>query len=253
MPVNGAEARSLLEPMAESHLTPRICMLMAELEEGEKNDFGLVRQWLARAVGAHRDPAWTADGQVSESWQPISPVTGKIDAYEWKVPVREAAHAEQPLLDSSELDEASEKDMVLISSEKSDADSKAKGFDVSQDDIEEINPEDAVVDAPAEKAEEPSERIEEPVKVDEPVVSDEAVVAEATKPEPVDAEAALEPEKAESDTAEAEEEVSAEKVSEKAAIEKPKEVEFPMPFPPDDPGPKKGETARKPEKRFKLF
>ena len=135
-----AEARSLLQPMAENHLTPRICMLMAELEEGEKNDFGLVRQWLARSVGAHRDPAWTADGQVSDIWQPISPVTGKIDAYEWKVPVREAAQAEQPVLDSSELESSSEEKMVLISSEGSE--DKAKAFVVSEDAVEEITPEE---------------------------------------------------------------------------------------------------------------
>ena len=150
-----AEARSLLEPMAASRLTPRICMLMAELEEGEKNDFGLVRQWLARAVGAHRDPAWTADGQVSDSWQPISQVTGKIDAYEWKVPVREAAHAEQPVLDSRDLEEdVSEEDMVLIPSSHDASQEKATAFDVSDDDIEEIDPD---ADEAQGKAEEEAE------------------------------------------------------------------------------------------------
>ena len=46
-----------------------------------------VRQWLARAVRAPRDPAWVADGFVSERWAPVSPVTGKLDAFEWRAPV----------------------------------------------------------------------------------------------------------------------------------------------------------------------
>ena len=46
-----------------------------------------VRQYLAKAVRAPRDPAWVADGLVSERWAPVSPVTGKLDAFEWRVPV----------------------------------------------------------------------------------------------------------------------------------------------------------------------
>ena len=253
-----AEARSLLEPMAESHLTPRICMLMAELEEGEKNDFGLVRQWLARAVGAHRDPVWTADGQVSEVWQPISPVTGKIDAYEWKVPVREAAHAEQPVLDSSELQPTSDEKMVLIPSDGSQE--KGKAFAVSEDIVEEITPEEPQEKEPVVEAEteEESEAASEPAVVEaaeeeagstppaepeEPEVTKDTLSAEEKKPEAETKDAKSEEPKAE----------RVEKSADKVAIEKPKEVEFPMPFPPDDPGPKKDGTAHKPEKRFKLF
>lgn len=36
---------------------------------------------------APRDPAWVADGFVSEHWAPASPVTGRVDAFEWRVPV----------------------------------------------------------------------------------------------------------------------------------------------------------------------
>ncbi|MEO1747360.1 MAG: hypothetical protein AAFR27_01865, partial [Pseudomonadota bacterium] len=32
-------------------------------------------------------PAWTADGYVAEKWAPFSPISGRIDAFEWKVPV----------------------------------------------------------------------------------------------------------------------------------------------------------------------
>jgi HemY protein len=60
---------------------------MAELERAERNDVGRAREWLARAVHAPPDPAWTADGHVSDHWLPASPVTGRLDALEWRVPV----------------------------------------------------------------------------------------------------------------------------------------------------------------------
>ena len=62
-------------------------LLLAEIEEAESGDQGRVRQWLSRAVKAPRDPAWTADGFVSDKWGPASPVTGRLNAFEWKVPV----------------------------------------------------------------------------------------------------------------------------------------------------------------------
>ena len=67
--------------------TEGVASLMAEIEEGENGDQGRAREWLARAVRAPRDPVWTADGIVSDEWEPVSPVTGKLDAFEWKVPV----------------------------------------------------------------------------------------------------------------------------------------------------------------------
>ena len=60
---------------------------MAEIEEGQNGDQGKAREWLARAVRAPRDPVWTADGITSEDWAPVGPVSGRLDAYEWKVPV----------------------------------------------------------------------------------------------------------------------------------------------------------------------
>jgi HemY protein len=62
-------------------------LLLADIEEAETGDEGKVRQLLARAVRAPRDPAWVADGVVSERWQPLSPVTGRLDAFEWRAPV----------------------------------------------------------------------------------------------------------------------------------------------------------------------
>jgi HemY protein len=59
---------------------------MAEIAEGE-GDKGLAREWLARGMRAPPDPKWTADGMVSDRWQPVSPVTGELGAFQWKVPV----------------------------------------------------------------------------------------------------------------------------------------------------------------------
>lgn len=82
-------ARKAIEPVLTSHLSERACMLMADIEEGQHGDKGRMRDWLARAVRAPANPAWTADNQVSEAWLPVSPVTGEIDAFEWKVPVEQ--------------------------------------------------------------------------------------------------------------------------------------------------------------------
>ncbi|WP_139974827.1 heme biosynthesis protein HemY [Ochrobactrum sp. CGA5] len=68
-------------------------LLLADIEEAETGDQGKVREWLARAVKAPRDPAWTADGYVSEQWSPVSPVTGRLNSFEWKVPLVELAPA----------------------------------------------------------------------------------------------------------------------------------------------------------------
>lgn len=61
-------------------------LLRADIEEAETGDQGRVRAWLARAVRAPRDPVWEADGTVSEQWAPVSPVTGRLDAFEWREP-----------------------------------------------------------------------------------------------------------------------------------------------------------------------
>jgi HemY protein len=85
-----AAARRALEPLA-AQPTKRVAELMAELEELESGDVGRAREWMARALHARRDPAWTADGFVSEHWLPVSPVTGRLDAFEWKDPLAELA------------------------------------------------------------------------------------------------------------------------------------------------------------------
>jgi HemY protein len=79
-------AREALAPLLAAP-TQRVALLMADLEEAEHNDVGRARAWTAWAVRAARDPAWTADGFVSDRWMPVSPATGRLDAFEWKVPV----------------------------------------------------------------------------------------------------------------------------------------------------------------------
>ena len=88
-------ARKALSPLLEGRLTQRVCTLMAKIEGGDQGDAGRVREWLARAVNAPRDPAWTADGVVSETWAPVSPATGHLDAFQWRVPVENAEASDQ--------------------------------------------------------------------------------------------------------------------------------------------------------------
>ena len=82
---NFTEARAALEPLLAEGLSARVCVLMARLEGGEKGDQGRVREWLARAIHAPRDPVWVADSHVSDRWAATAPGTGRLDAYEWKV------------------------------------------------------------------------------------------------------------------------------------------------------------------------
>jgi HemY protein len=81
-----AKARAALDPYLAAP-TKRVALLMAELERAERNDEGRAREWMARALNAAPDPAWTADGYVSDRWLPVSPVSGRLDAFEWRVPL----------------------------------------------------------------------------------------------------------------------------------------------------------------------
>ncbi len=81
-----ARAREALAPFIEAP-TQRVAMLMAEIERTEHGDSGKARSWTLRAVRAAHDPVWTADGYVSEKWRPVSPVTGRLDAFQWQAPL----------------------------------------------------------------------------------------------------------------------------------------------------------------------
>ena len=84
---NSASARAALAPYLSAP-TRRVATLMAEIEESEHGDEGRVREWMGRAMRAAGDPAWTADGVVSERWLPVSP-NGRLDGFVWKVPLAE--------------------------------------------------------------------------------------------------------------------------------------------------------------------
>lgn len=80
------KARTKAEAAARIESRERVYLLLADIEEAETGDQGRIRHWMGQAVKAARDPAWVADGHVSERWMPVSPVTGRLDAFEWKVP-----------------------------------------------------------------------------------------------------------------------------------------------------------------------
>ena len=101
-------ARKAMAPLIAEGQRPsvRMCLLMAELEEVEHGDTGSWREWLARSSHAALDPAWIADGRVYDHWAPVSPTTGKLDAFRWQVPaerpgpVMDAMPARTPPIDA---------------------------------------------------------------------------------------------------------------------------------------------------------
>lgn len=131
--------------------TQRACLLMADIEEGEHGDKGRVREWLSKAVHAAADPVWIADGVVSDHWAPVSPVTGLLDAYEWKVPQSALA-----------------KPTVIISED-----------DVLLAPLEIEPPKPVEIPKP-----EPEQQAEKPAPIAEPVIVEATPPQEADKPEP---------------------------------------------------------------------
>jgi HemY protein len=123
------EARRILQPYTEQGLTRRVAALLARVEAEDSGDKGRAREWLARAVSAPRDAAWTADGVTSDRWSPISPVTGVLDAFEWRVPVEDFDGGEDRILGAGltelmtgpDSDTALEDDALIIESAKAAA------------------------------------------------------------------------------------------------------------------------------------
>lgn len=100
-----ARARDVLAPYINDP-TQRVALLMAELERAEHGDGGRARAWTLRAVRARHDPAWTADGYVSDRWRPVSPVTGRLDAFQWQTPVANLPSDKRTTIESSAFEEA---------------------------------------------------------------------------------------------------------------------------------------------------
>jgi HemY protein len=100
-----ARAREVLAPFIASP-TQRVAMLMAEIERGEHGDTGRARAWMLRAVRARHDPVWTADGYVSDRWRPVSPVTGRLDAFQWQTPLAALPSDKGVTVEASPFEEA---------------------------------------------------------------------------------------------------------------------------------------------------
>jgi HemY protein len=100
-----ARAREALAPFIAAP-TQRVAMLMAEIERTEHGDSGRARTWTLRAVRALHDPVWTADGYVSERWRPVSPVSGRLDAFQWQMPLAALPSDKGAAIESSPFEEA---------------------------------------------------------------------------------------------------------------------------------------------------
>lgn len=84
-------ARTKAEAAARLAPSEGIFLLLADIEEEDTADQGRIRHWLNQAFKAPRNPAWTADGITSPEWLPVSPVSGRLDTFEWKMPVGQLA------------------------------------------------------------------------------------------------------------------------------------------------------------------
>ncbi len=82
-----ATARTKAEAAARMAPSEDAFLLLADIEEAETGDVARIRHWMSQALKAPRDATWIADGVASGEWQPVSPVTGRLDAFEWKAPV----------------------------------------------------------------------------------------------------------------------------------------------------------------------
>jgi HemY protein len=100
-----ARAREALAPFVAAP-TQRVAMLMAEIERTEHGDSGRARAWTLRAVRALHDPVWTADGYVSDRWRPVSPVTGRLDAFQWQTPVAALPSDKAAAIEAKEFNDA---------------------------------------------------------------------------------------------------------------------------------------------------
>ena len=100
-----ARARAALAPFMVAP-TQRVAMLMAEIERTEHGDSGRARGWTLRAVRARHDPVWTADGYVSDRWRPVSPVSGRLDAFQWQMPLSALPSDKDAAIDASPFEEA---------------------------------------------------------------------------------------------------------------------------------------------------
>jgi HemY protein len=214
-------ARVVLQPLLAERPTMRACLLMADLEQAEHGTTGRVREWLARAAHAARDAAWIADGLVSDRWAPVSPITGKLDAFQWQVPPEVLSDPAPSLLD----------DVVADLDDKADEPAWQLAPPRAAEPPPPAEPEPAVVVSAPEETPTP------------------AVTAESPEPESKESEPApvLEPARP-AEAAPASE--SSKPNGSGAPHVEPAPVVFPVPHAPDDPGADDAENKRS---RFRLL
>jgi HemY protein len=80
--------------------TPRLCLMMARLEEAEHGVGPGSREWLDRAVTAMPDPRYVCAtcGGESLEWRSLCPHCGSFDTLAWRTPAWAAAGATLPIL-----------------------------------------------------------------------------------------------------------------------------------------------------------
>ncbi|WP_336278635.1 heme biosynthesis protein HemY [Bartonella sp. CB175] len=79
-------AREYAQKALQYHKRESVYLLLADIEEVQGNNQGAVRQWLSLALRAERDPVWMCDGTIFSSWLAVSPISGRLGCFEWKVP-----------------------------------------------------------------------------------------------------------------------------------------------------------------------
>jgi HemY protein len=84
----GAAPHAIATPESRTGATPRLCRLMAGLEEAEHGDTTAARSWLARAAEALPDPRYVCGrcGSESGEWHSLCPRCGAFDKLDWRTP-----------------------------------------------------------------------------------------------------------------------------------------------------------------------
>ena len=182
------KAREALAPFIAAP-TQRVALLMAEIERTEHGDSGRARAWTLRAVRALHDPAWTADGYVSDRWRPVSPVTGRLDAFQWQTPVAALPSDRTGAIESSAFEEA-----MLASPRRAVVLEPPKDVDEEEP---APSPDDSPAPSAAPEALAPAPAAEQD-NAPAPAAAAEAAPTEPTRPEPVPAPAPTPPKPAES-------------------------------------------------------
>jgi HemY protein len=220
-------ARAVLGPLLEGRPPVRVCLLMADIEE-ECDASGSVREWLSRASRAPRDPAWIADGVISDHWSPTSPVSGRLDAFVWGTPVEQftAPPVDRPVPAPRIPLPIPPADVILV--------------DAHEAQVEHPEPPVAAEPAPA-----PAPAIVvEAEPVPEPARASGGDGEPSQPLRPLQAAAAPEP------TGSVREGVVEMPSESRPAVQRraahhPTPVVFPLASPPDDPGPELGETPQR--------